>query len=357
MINELLTSRIEAVHNACDAMAANDVANLLQKVQFDGVRLKFPPFREVSQVWLQAISKMEDHLKGEIPRLLDAISTIDDTTLRNLDMSIQRIFRREAYAACLQRYVDSLIRSAESYGCRFRIQDHRFDLANASYQAALANQLNSTKANIAAEIQIYLLNRSSRMVFSQLMTDRISILKKSGERIEDIKAAVSSNSITTDANGVLIEPGDLVSRKMSNGAQESFVVIDPGFHEAFHSIPAGYQMKVRKLGLPEAEQAVQNITYNVNGMNARITQNSVDNSTNIVTINPEVSELIAALRTEISRLRLSEDKKSEAQQVADAIEHHVQTGKPSKAVIKALFEGLPHVASVATIAQALISLF
>ena len=89
---------------------------------------------------------------------------------------------------------------------------------------------------------------------------------------------------------------------MSNGGEETFEVIDPGFHERFHGIPAGYQMEVRQLGIPEARSAIQNITYNVTGQNARINQNSVDQSINIIELSSDMAENIRALRDEVNRI-------------------------------------------------------
>ena len=128
------------------------------------------------------------------------------------------------------------------------------------------------------------------MVFDDLLTDRVSLIKQDGSVAEGIKASVQKNKIFIQGTDHLIEPRDLIQRKMSNGGEETYEVIDPGFHEKFHGIPAGYQMDVRKLGIPEAKSAIQNITYNVTGHNARINQNSVDQSVNIVNVAPDVLE-------------------------------------------------------------------
>jgi len=97
------------------------------------------------------------------------------------------------------------------------------------------------------------------------MTDTVSVLKQNGQTFEGIRASVQSDKIFIQGTEPLIEIGDLIRRKMSNGAEETFRVLDPGFHEKFHSIPAGYQMRVVKLGVPEAAKAIQNITYNITG--------------------------------------------------------------------------------------------
>lgn len=124
------------------------------------------------------------------------------------------------------------------------------------------------------------------MKFSRHMIDNISLIKKDGERIDNIKASVQSKKIFIMQSDILIEIGDLIQRKMSNGGEETYEVIDPVFYEKSHGIPAHYQIKHRKLGLPEAKKAVQNITYNQNihiggnnnGMAISGNQNTIINS-------------------------------------------------------------------------------
>ncbi len=195
------------------------------------------------------------------------------------------------------------------------------------------------------------------MGFAALMTDTVSVLKQNGQTFEGIRASVQSDKIFIQGTEPLIEIGDLIRRKMSNGAEETFRVLDPGFHEKFHSIPAGYQMRVVKLGVPEATKAIQNITYNITGHNARINQNSVDNSTNVVSVNPDVVELLVALRSEISRMDLSPEQMRSASELLDTAEAQIQGGKPSKPVLSAVLKALPHAANVTAIVSSLLSMF
>ncbi len=138
------------------------------------------------------------------------------------------------------------------------------------------------------------------MHFSSLAKDTIEIMKRDGTTAPNVKAIVQSSGINIMNSGkLLIEAGDLVRRKMSNGGEETFEVLDPGFHEGMGGIAAHYQMKVKKLGMPEAKAAVQSITYNITGNNARINQKSVDNSSNVVTIDASITNQGAQLRAEI----------------------------------------------------------
>jgi len=133
-------------------------------------------------------------------------------------------------------------------------------------------------------------------------------------------------------------------------------VIDPGFHEQFHGIPAGYQITVEKLGLPDAKNAVQSIIYNVNGNNARINHQSVDNSTNVVQGSDEIGNLIAELRQAIEGAGLSSLAKADASDIIEAVEAHFKSSKPKRSAVAAMLAALPDVASVATTISALISL-
>lgn len=193
------------------------------------------------------------------------------------------------------------------------------------------------------------------MPISSLLKDNVSLLKKNGERVDNISASVQSKKIFIQRSDILIETGDLIQRKMSNGGEETYEVIDPGFHERHGPIAAGYQMTHKKLGLPEAEKAVQNITYNISGPNARVNNHSTDNSKNVVNINSDVSEHIAMLRAEIERLLSDTQEKQEAFEVVDAIEGQFTAEKPSKAVVKTLLASLPSAGSIASIGSFLLT--
>ena len=116
-------------------------------------------------------------------------------------------------------------------------------------------------------------------------------------------------------------------------------------------------MRVVKLGVPEAVKAIQSITYNITGHNARINQNSVDNSTNVVSVNPDVVELLVVLRNEISRTDLSPEQMRAASELLDTAEAQIQGGKPSKPVLSAVLKALPHAANVTAIVSSLLSMF
>ena len=89
-------------------------------------------------------------------------------------------------------------------------------------------------------------NQGIDMSFKNTLNDRVRVMRFSGEEHADIPASVQKNKIFIQQSDILIETGDFVERKMSNGDIELYEVIDPGFHEGLGSIPAGYQMIVKK---------------------------------------------------------------------------------------------------------------
>lgn len=186
------------------------------------------------------------------------------------------------------------------------------------------------------------------MSFQSMMTDTLELLKQDGTRMPGIKGSVQKGKIVTFDSSILIEPRDLLIRKASNGAEETYEVIDPGFHEAFHGIPASYQIEVRKLGIPEAKQHVQSITFNVTGAGARINSYSTDNSTNTINTGSQVMDHLDAIRRELAAANLPERQAAEAADVLEAVEAQLTSGKPKKSIVKALLDALPSVASIGT---------
>ena len=146
-------------------------------------------------------------------------------------------------------------------------------------------------------------------VFSGLLTDRVTLVKKSGERFEDIRASVQNGKIFTDDPQVPIKDGDEFERVLPSGVLEVFTVVDAGFHQGFPGMPSHYQSKVRKGSakpIPTSEPAPGTQVINLTGPNARVNIHSADSSTNV--IGGEFLGLFDDLRDAISEASLDEGK-------------------------------------------------
>lgn len=100
--------------------------------------------------------------------------------------------------------------------------------------------------------------------------------------------------------------------------------------------------------------APAHITYHINGNNARVNHQSIDNSINSVTINSTVMNCIRELRNEIQKAPLSEDQRGSAVEVVDEVEAQIATGKPKHAILAALLASLPAIESITSIGNNLL---
>lgn len=194
---------------------------------------------------------------------------------------------------------------------------------------------------------------------SILNRDKVNLIKQDGSRADGISATVAGSDLIVIKGGKqIIDVGDLLTRKLSNGGEETYQVIDPKYYERTPGASGPhYQLKVKKLGVPEASAAVQSIVYNVSGNNARMNVGSIDNSTNIANINEGVGEQLKVLRKEIANLSLSPTAQAEALEVLDSVEEQFAQGKPKRSVVMALLDSLPKVATVAASVAKIAALF
>ncbi len=117
-------------------------------------------------------------------------------------------------------------------------------------------------------------------MFEQLMRDKVSLIKSDGRRIDNIISNVGQESISIHDISLPIEEGDRLLRILPNGLEEYYLVLDRGYHQALASIPARYNVKVRK----ETKQDIKETaspTYNVTANNSRVNIHSNDYSINV----------------------------------------------------------------------------
>ncbi|MCP4113134.1 MAG: hypothetical protein GY749_47660 [Desulfobacteraceae bacterium] len=146
-------------------------------------------------------------------------------------------------------------------------------------------------------------------MFEEFLTDIVSLIKKSGERFDNIEAGVQPNLIYVKNSSLPIETGDKIKRVLPSKIEETFVVTDPGFHAKFSGIEAHYQIKYIKEGDQHNTDKSTNITYNVSGTQSRINIDTIDLSTNIsnssaVKVFSEIREILEKIEDDNKRNKL-----------------------------------------------------
>ena len=166
-------------------------------------------------------------------------------------------------------------------------------------------------------------------IFGEFLNDRVTLVKKDGQRFENLSASVQPGLIFTDNPKIPIEDGDQFERQLPSGIVDVFTVVDSGFQQGLHSIPAHYQSKVRKntAESPRSPRpaAEPQVVYNLIGPNARVNIQSSDSSTNVVSV--ESAVLFDDLRKTIRESSLDSTVEQQLIQNVEAMQSAVGTKK------------------------------
>ncbi len=114
-----------------------------------------------------------------------------------------------------------------------------------------------------------------------LGSTKVSVVKPSGQRIENVDANVQSNMIFFNDPDLPLEAGDVVEHTRGGGITDKFEIIDPGYMAGMEGIPSHFQSKIKRWQAPQAAPTPTptHVTYNLHGQNSKVNISSVDNST------------------------------------------------------------------------------
>ena len=164
-------------------------------------------------------------------------------------------------------------------------------------------------------------------IFKSFKKDLVTLVKKDGQRFENLPASVQSGLILTDNPKIPIEDGDQFERQLPSGIVDVFTVVDSGFQQGLHGIPSHYQSKVRKNTAespPSPRPAAgPQVVYNLIGPNARVNIQSSDSSTNVVSV--ESAVLFDNLREAIRKSSLDSTVARQLIQNVNAMQSAVGT--------------------------------
>lgn len=103
--------------------------------------------------------------------------------------------------------------------------------------------------------------------------------------------------VVTYETDIAVKEGDQVERQLSNGITELYDIFGVHYKEQGMIKPPSYELKVAKTTAIPRPAAGQ-IVYILNGNNARVYNNSSDNSSNVVNVSP--TDLFRELKSVIS---------------------------------------------------------
>jgi hypothetical protein len=159
-------------------------------------------------------------------------------------------------------------------------------------------------------------------MLEEFPTDTVTLVKPSGDKIENIKALVQPRMIFLPDATVPVEEGDRLVRVLPNGLEERFVVEDRGYYGGMGEIEPHYQVKVSREGAGQKGRPVVN--WNLSGPNVRVNIGSEDSSVNIVTLS--TAEVFGELREIVSKDVPEQDREALLAKIAEMVKSQ---GTPS----------------------------
>jgi hypothetical protein len=137
-------------------------------------------------------------------------------------------------------------------------------------------------------------------MFGSFPKSTFEVVAPDGTVRGSIKGVFDGKMVVVPDSKATILAGDELRRRLPNGTEEAFEVVDPKFFEG-HSgaIPAHYQVDVRRKGAFQAGQG-GNYNVHVSGINARVNIGSHDQSRNVAVEGDIFGTLIAKLQSEVT---------------------------------------------------------
>ena len=144
-------------------------------------------------------------------------------------------------------------------------------------------------------------------ILRNLSTDdrTVTLVKKSGDRIEDLAAVIEPGKISVYENSLDVEEGDKVERRLPTDRVESYLILETNYSPGIGSVSGFYELRVQKESAI-GKSAPTSVVYNVSGANSRVNVNSNDSSTNVA--NVETAELFQKMRQAANSISAKEQQ-------------------------------------------------
>jgi hypothetical protein len=133
--------------------------------------------------------------------------------------------------------------------------------------------------------------------------DRVKVTKKDGRTFDSVPALVQRGQVQFANTDVPIDDGDRIERALPGNSVERLVVTDAGYTRGIAGLADFYLSSVRREGDVAAERGnPQQTTINVTGDLSRINVNSIDASSNVVTV--ETTTVFKSMRDSLNNANI-----------------------------------------------------
>ncbi|WP_417610635.1 hypothetical protein [Parasphingorhabdus sp.] len=135
-------------------------------------------------------------------------------------------------------------------------------------------------------------------MFDDLPKSKFDIVDAEGKIRSQVDAIATGKKIIVPDETVIIQTGDEMRRRLPNGTDETFEVVDPVYFQKTFGLPGHFQVEVRKKGMfPHGTGG--NYTISVTGTNSRVNIASSDLSTNVAIDKSVFSHIRETLKNKV----------------------------------------------------------
>lgn len=141
----------------------------------------------------------------------------------------------------------------------------------------------------------------------------VNLIKQDGDRKDGVRAQVGSDAIIFDNMDLQIRAGDQIERCLPNGMVELYDVIEPNYHTG--GTLSHIKVEVQKGNRKPSGEGKLGDTYHFHGDNARVNQNSVDQSVNIAS--SKFGDVVSRCREVIENIESEQDRQDLLERLAE----------------------------------------
>ncbi|MEL6101608.1 MAG: hypothetical protein AAFR68_09860 [Pseudomonadota bacterium] len=163
------------------------------------------------------------------------------------------------------------------------------------------------------------IKNEGKYVVERMMNETLSFVKADGTEHKDgIKGLVTEGKVITFDSSLPVQPNDRFLREVPSGLVEEYIVEDPGYQGGIRgAIKPHFQASVRRSDSPAAP--ARTIINNIQGDNARVNFDSVDNSQNLAISAPD-DEIFQQLREKLTGAGLEAEENARIMGAIDEME-------------------------------------
>lgn len=163
------------------------------------------------------------------------------------------------------------------------------------------------------------IDNGEKYMVERMMKEMLSFVKADGTGQKDgIKGLVTEGKVFTFDTSLPVQPEDRFLRELPSGLVEEYIVEDPGYQGGVGgAIKPHFQTKVRRSDSPAAPALT--IINNIQGENARVNIDSVDNSQNLA-ISTQADTIFQQLRDKLIGASLDAEEQALIMSAIDEME-------------------------------------